>query len=120
MGYRTDVGLCLTGNGKKILEARLSELEADTDRIRHIQELLNDPRDKRADQESGAVAWLWKCPQWYMYYKGMAFIENVLCDMEAEDYLFIRVGESNEDNVVHGGFYDNPFGMYLVREIAFE
>jgi len=120
MGYRSDVGLCLTSMGKKILESRLSELEADADRTRHIHELLNAPRNKREDQESGAVAWLWEYPKWYADYKGMTFIENLLRDLETEDYLFIRVGESDDDTEIHGGFYDNPFGMRFVLRIAFD
>lgn len=76
MGYRSDVGLCLTDAGKKILDAKLAELEPETDRTRHIHDLLNTP--KREDQESGAVAWHWEYLKWYADYDDVAFVENLL------------------------------------------
>ena len=120
MGYRSDVGLCLTDTGKKILDARLAELDAGSDSTQHIHELLNAPREKREDQESGAVAWLWEHLKWYANYKDVAFFENLLRDLDYDDYYFIRVGEDNDDTEVHGGFWDNPLGMCLVRGIAFD
>ncbi|MCL2123661.1 MAG: hypothetical protein FWH34_06175, partial [Desulfovibrionaceae bacterium] len=77
MGYRSDVGLCLTENGKKILDDKLAGLEAGTEKTRHIHELLNSPRDKREDSESGAVAWLWEYLKWYWDYDDVGFIENL-------------------------------------------
>jgi len=118
MGYRSDVGLCLTENGKKILDAKLSELETETDSTRHIHELLNSPKGK--DQESGAVAWLWEYLKWYADYDDVSFIENLLHNLDEEDYFFIRVGESDDDTEMHGGFWENPFGMCLIRGIAFD
>jgi hypothetical protein len=120
MGYRSDVGLCLTNDGKKTLDAKLTELEAGTDKTRHIHELLNFPRAKREDQDSGAVAWLWGYLKWYADYEDVAFFEKLLRNLDYNDYLFIRLGESEDDTEVHGGFWDNPFGMSLVRGIVFD
>ena len=123
MGYRSDVGLCLTEAGKKTLEARLSELDPGNDTTKYIHELLNTPRDKREDQESGAVAWLWESLKWYAWaadYGDVAFFENLMQDLEEEDYFFIRVGESDDDTETRGGFWDNPLGMCVVRGIAFD
>ena len=47
MGYYSDVGLCLTATGRKILDAGLAALEQDAERTKDIHELLNSPRDKR-------------------------------------------------------------------------
>ncbi len=120
MGYRSDVGLCLTDNGKKILNAKLAELEAGTERTTHIHELLNFPRDKREDRDSGAVVWLWERLKWYSDYGDVSFIENLLQELDEQDYFFIRVGESDDDTEARGGFWENPFGMCLVRGIAFD
>ena len=120
MGYRSDVGLCLTDTGKKTLEARLAELEAGTDRTRRIHELLDSPGARWEVQGSGAVAWLWEYLKWYADYDDVAFIEKLLNDLDEEDYFFIRVGESNDDTEIHGGFWENPFGMCLMRGIAFD
>ena len=120
MGYRSDVGLCLTDAGKKTLDAKLAALEAGTERTRHIHDLLNSPRDKREDQESGAVAWLWEYLKWYTDYDDVSFVENLLRELDEEDYFFIRVGESNDDTEIQGDFWDNPFSMGLVRGIALD
>jgi hypothetical protein len=118
MGYRSDVGLCLTATGRETLDARLAALNPDTDNTRYIHELLNSPRDKREDD--GAVAWLWESLKWYSDYDDVGFIENLLNDLDSEDYLFIRVGESDDDTEYRGGFWENTFGMCLVRGIAFD
>ena len=120
MGYRSDVGLCLTENGKKTLDARLSELEAGTASTGYIHDLLNPIRNKHEDPKSGAVAWLWEYLKWYTDYEDVAFFENLMSDLDYDDYYFIRVGEDNDDTDVRGGFWENPFGMCLVRGIAFD
>jgi hypothetical protein len=120
MGYRSDVGLCLTENGKKTLEARLSELEVGAARTGYIHDLLNPSRNKREDPESGAVAWLWEYLKWYTDYEDVAFFEKLMNDLDYDDYYFIRVGEDEDDTDVRGGFWENPFCMCLVRGIAFD
>lgn len=47
-------------------------------------------------------------------------MENLLQDLDEQDYLFIRVGESDDDTEYRGGFWENPFNMCLVRGIAFD
>ncbi len=58
MGYCSDVGLCLTATGKKVLDAGLAALEPHAERTKNIHELLNSSRDNR--EADGAVAWLWE------------------------------------------------------------
>ena len=58
MGYYSDVGLCLTATGMKVLDAALAALEPHAERTKNIHELLNSPSDKR--EADGAVAWLWE------------------------------------------------------------
>ena len=43
-----------------------------------------------------------------------------MSDQDYDDYFFIRVGESDDDVEIRGGFWKNPFGMCLVRGIAFD
>ncbi len=119
MGYRSDVGLCLTDAGKKILDARLAALDPERDTTRHIHNLLDSPRSKREDQHSGAIAWLWEDLKWYDDYDDVNFIETLLNELDEEDYLFIRVGESDDDTEIRGRFWENPFDMRLLRGVAF-
>lgn len=116
MGYCSDVGLCLTATGKKVLDAGLAALEPHAERTKNIHELLNSSRDNR--EADGAVAWLWESLKWYDDYPDVAFMENLLQDLDEEDYLFIRVGESDDDTEYRGGFWENPFNMCLSRSIV--
>ena len=75
---------------------------------------------KRGDSESGAVAWLWEYLKWYTDYADVAFFKNLTKNLDYNDYFFISVGKSDDDTESHGGFWDNPFGMCLVRGIVFD
>ena len=118
MGYRSDVGICLTDAGKKSLETMLANLEAGTEKTRHIHELLDSPDDKQEDQESGAISWVWEYLKWYEDYDDVSFIESLLQSLDEQDYFFIRVGESDDDTEIRGCFWENPFGMRLERGIV--
>lgn len=120
MGYRSDVGLCLSGEGKKILDEKLAALAPEADSTRYIHELLNHYRDKREDQESGDIAWLWEDLKWYDDHADVIFIETLLNDLDEQDFLFIRVGESDDDTEFRGRFWENPFDMRLLRGVAFD
>jgi hypothetical protein len=120
MGYRSDVGLCLTNAGKGVLDAKLRTLEATHEKTQHIRNILNTSCNKLEDQESGAVAWFWETVKWYADYDDVSFIESFLKDLDDGEYLFIRIGESDDDTEIRGTFLDNPFSMHLVRGIAYE
>jgi hypothetical protein len=120
MGYRSDVGLCLTNTGRKALEARILALEAGDEKTQHIRNLLHTAFYKMEDKETGAVAWFWESVKWYADYDDVSFIENFLQELDDNEYLFIRIGESEDDTEIRGIFWDNPFNMYLSREIIFD
>jgi hypothetical protein len=120
MGYRSDVGLCLTKTGKEALDTRLAECGSNTEETRQIRRLLTSSGNRREDQDSGAVAWFWESLKWYGDYSDVAFIENLLRELDDEEYFFIRVGESDDDIEYRGGFQENPFGMCLMRGIGFD
>jgi hypothetical protein len=118
MGYRSDVGLCLNTEGKKILQDALSALEGDQEHTRLIRELFNSA-ERKEDTDSSAVAYMWRDVKWYADYSDVAFVESLLQSIGDDTYLFIRVGESDDDTEQRGCFWDNPLGMCLVRGIAF-
>ena len=45
-------------------------------------------------------------------------MENLPQDLDEQDYLFIRIGESDDDTEYRGGFWENPFNMCLNRSIV--
>jgi hypothetical protein len=124
MGYRSDVGLCLTAQAQELLAAELAELiKADRAKSKTVIDLLNGAKI-REDQESGAVSYYWENLKWYPDYDDVSFFESLMLCLERNSldarYYFIRIGESDDDIEIRGGFFDNPFGMYIVRGINFD
>jgi hypothetical protein len=76
--------------------------------------------ETKRDEDSGAAAYHWQWLKWYPDYPDVAFVESFLKTLAEESYLFIRVGESDDDTEYRGGFWENPLGMCLVRGIAFD
>jgi hypothetical protein len=121
MGYYSDVGLCLSAKGKGILDNSLAELEkSDSEKFEQVKELI-DAATKREDEETGAISYYWESLKWYPDFPDVAFFESVIQTLEyEEDYLFIQLGEHDDDIKYQGGFWDNPFNMCFVRSIVFD
>jgi hypothetical protein len=84
-----------------------------------VRELIGDA-ELREDKESAAAAYLWRDIKWYSDYPEVSFVETFLAVEEDDDYLFIRIGESDDDTDYRGAYWENPLGMHLVRGIAFD
>jgi hypothetical protein len=119
MGYRSDVGLCLDATAEKSLAEALRTLEGQNEHAGIIRELFTNAEQKR-DTDSGAVAYYWEWLKWYPEYPDVAFVESFLKSLKENSYLFIRVGESEDDTEYQGSFWENPLGMCLVRGIVFD
>jgi hypothetical protein len=118
MGYRSDVGLCLNKQAEQSLQDALLKLDEHNEDTRSIRKLF-EFAEKRQDDESGAAVYFWEWFKWYPEFSEVAFVESFLSDLEEGSHLFIRVGESDDDSECRGAFWENPFGMRFVREIAF-
>jgi hypothetical protein len=121
MGYISQAGLCLDDKGRQQLEARITDLQGISDKSAHkaITGFLASA-DLKRDHESGAVVYCWDCVKWYDDFPEISQLESFMESLEDEDYLFIRIGESEDDMEKNGEFWDNPFGMSLVRKIGFD
>lgn len=119
MGYRSDVALCLTSSGVGSFNKALAGIKASGFR-NELQALFDAADSHFADPDTGADLWAWTGIKWYPDYEDVGFIETFLNNLCDEDYLFIRIGESDDDSEILGSFHDNPFGMYLSRTIEFE
>ena len=120
MGYRSEVGICLAGTAQAKLEADLLCLANDT--ADSIRELFQSAKSRK-DEESGSAAYYWPSLKWYNCsddYPEISFVDAFLQELSEEDYLFIRVGESDDDNEIKGVFWENPFLMGFSRSIVFE
>ena len=119
MGYRSEVGLALTKKGVETLKKRLTSPELRQE-IRPVVQEFFDSADKHAkDEEGGQEAWYWDYRKWYTEFPEVNFIEQLMAELTAGEFRFIRIGEDYDDTEMRGGFWDNPFGMELTRNISF-
>lgn len=119
MGYRSDVGLCLQRSAYlKLRNAGEALRYTDTEIYKLVQSLLEHPQ--RTLECAEAVVLYWDSVKSHSGYDDVRWLENLLSGLEAEDYLFLRIGEEADDIEAKGCYWDNPFGMYVARDIAFE
>lgn len=123
MGYRSEVGLALTKNGVEILQRRLASPEIGQEARQRIEEFFHYAEKHARDKENGHEAWYWDYPKWYtdapVDFPEVDFIEQLMAELEDEDFRFLRVGEDYDDTEVRGCFWENPFDMELLRGISF-
>ena len=117
MGYRSDVGLCLTKAGKEAFETRLAELAPE--KAEKVRGLIDCAQSRSFDKESGAIGWYWSSVKWYYEYMEVEFFLRLFHELDEEDYAFIEIGEAGESLAESGNFWNNPFCMRIVKAIAF-
>jgi hypothetical protein len=120
MGYRSQVGLCLTAQAYELFQKALAVLGADSKQAEVVRSLMAHADNEGHDAETGAHLWYWSYLKWYASYLDVSFIENFINTLEGEEYSFIRVGEDDDDSEIGGDFWDNPFDMYFSRGIDFD
>lgn len=118
MGYYSDTALALTGKGVDTLNKKLAAPETSEEIRKEVQGLLSQADSHYTDSNSGAEVWHWAWSKWYSNFPEVAFVESLMAEIDEEDYRFIRIGEDYDDTEVRGGFWENPFGMELTRNIV--
>ena len=116
MGYSSRIGICMSQDAAIQLETKIKLL------CQPLQEDLTSLFEG-ADvikQDDDARAWYWDGFRWYSSDRDIAFLEAYICELDWDQYLYIRVGEDLSDIDYHGGLWDNPFGMCLTRGIEFD
>ena len=115
MGYYSDTALCLNADAR----IKLRELlDNSSSRQRETLEEFFINADYHYTGHA-AEMWVWTGIKWYADFPEMRFVSHALTRLEESDYLFIRLGESDDDTEIQGYFHDNPFGMNLSRTIDF-
>ena len=118
MGYRSDVGLALSKAGMLRLQEKLNSLDKDSETFFSVSELLKYACKHMKHEETGAELYLWEYLKWYDNYSDVRFIEDLMNELEWEDFLFLRLGEDMNDNEEKGSFWDNPFELSILRTIT--
>ncbi len=115
MGYRSDIGLCLSFEAQQVL-AQAQEASPH----KTVIEKFIEQAQVTTHDDTGTVVFHWEWTKWYSHFSNVAFFEELLSTLDHEEYLFIRIGETDDDIEHHGGYWENPLNMTLRREICFE
>lgn len=114
MSYRSDSALALTKVGVDALSKKLMSHDP---RIPEVRNLLDDASFHYVDDASGSEVWMWEWLTWYPECKEISVLEELMSELDEENFYFIRIGEENDDTEIRGQFWDNPFQMELYRGI---
>lgn len=117
MGYYSDASLCLSKTGVALLKQRLENAEPELRTA--VENLLEHADTHYLDVSSKAGFWCWRDIKWYSDFEDVGFMEAFMRGLDERDYLFLRVGEDEDDAERLGCYHDNPFDIYLVRGIHF-
>jgi len=118
MGYRSDIGLALTQKAVQILHQKLNALDKNSEAFSVVTDFLIYADKHYEDTDSGAEVYLWEYVKWYEEFPDVSFIENLLAELDWEDFLFIRIGDELDDIETRGSFWNNPFDLGISRKIS--
>ena len=117
MGYRSDIGLALTQSAVQRMHQRLNSLDKNSEAFSVITDYIIYADKHHEDADTGAEVYLWNYVKWYDDFKEVSFLEELMQELNEQDYLFIRIGEDYDDTEVQGYFWDSPFDLKLSRAI---
>ena len=119
MGYRSDVCIALTRQGREALKQLLTSLNRAE--AKALRGFLSAADFHRVDTKTKAAVWLWRNIKWYEESETLPEVyqlAQLLRGLALEDYRFLRLGEYPDDVEDQGQFFDTPFDLHIVREIV--
>lgn len=114
MGYRSQVGMALT---KSALDNMNKKLETVDESTRSAVEDFLDSADTYKHSDDGSEGYIWDLIKWYDEEPEVKFFDALFAEIDCSAYLFVRVGEDADDGESKGCFFNNPFGLHLVRKV---
>ena len=111
MGYRSDVAIAMTKKAAELLKTKLAEATPDQ------RYLLDNPDLYEVDSKTEEALWRWHYVKWYEESDEVAYIDNFHKELNDDDYLFIRLGESY-DVEIRGDFWGNVFELGVSTAIT--
>lgn len=119
MGYRSEVAFCLHKNGRNVLNDMLEKTNSTTQEL--VKKFLNLSDTHITDTQTGSEIWFWEFVKWYPEeYAEIGFMERLMSTLEVKNFMFIRIGDDEDDTELRGYYTNNPFDMYLNRNIVFK
>ena len=104
MGYYSQTVLVLSSKGDLEMQEKLS------DRSAELREFFQNCPCREVDDESGAVMYLWDSIKWYFTVCEEA--DDLINDLDPDEYLFMRLGEDFGDMEERGSLYDTYFNPH--------
>lgn len=117
MGYYSETAFALTAEAAEAVREAISNQILDT--ALKTETFLQEAETHSIDGQSRAELFHWNAVKWYSEFEEIECIERILGDLETSEYLFIRIGEDYSDIETKGSYWDNPFGLDIVRTVAF-
>lgn len=117
MGYYSETAFALTAEAAEALREAISNQILDT--ALKAETFLQEAETHSIDGQSRAELFHWNAVKWYSEFEEIGCIERILRDLETSEYLFIRIGEDYSDIETKGSYWDNPFGLDIVRTVEF-
>lgn len=120
MGYYSEVGLVLSKKGMEQFQEKIDSIDPNSETYQNLCALISNSDVSTEPLDSGEKLFHWDWIKWYESFSEIAFFETLMDDLDPEDFLFLRVGESIEDVEEKGAFCDNSFNFNLIRSITFD
>jgi hypothetical protein len=98
MGYRSDVAIKVKPSLQSAFQETLAKAKLDSYIVNPCTVFITNVK-------------------WYTDFDNVKLVEKWLDTLEYEDYGFIRLGEDQDDNEIHGDVYN--YDMYISRSIEF-
>ena len=114
MGYRSEVALAVTTDAATLLKI-LSKHNKDLEEILEEGITIEEWREDYIRQ-GHTIVFEWGDIKWYTDAPGVKQLEDFMIMTDETEWRFARVGESADDSVIDGQFYDS--GLYISRSIT--
>lgn len=118
MIYRSEVLLVL----EKYLVEELKTMLEDTSILecnrKQLDIFLRNASEHLVDYKTGDELWYWGYCDWNMNRSDVKLILSLIKDASEEEYLFIRIGDI-EDDIVVLGWHDNNFNVKVERYLTY-
>ena len=121
MGYRSDVCIALTDNAARLFKTILDHVPENHEVHALLLEDSADFCDLTTDQIANPdydchSKIFFEHIKWYENYDDVSFFEDLLGQLDEDDWLMTRVCEDANDIETQGGFWDS--GVYVQRTIS--
>jgi len=122
--YYSEVALCFSCDAIERLNLFIESSSPEKRKI-----LTNFISLAQSYHQNGAICFVWKPVKWYdelipnmtdetdAQIKASKIIKSFFDNIASEDFLWLRMGEFDDDIEKLGSFYNNPFNLSVKREV---